>query len=144
MILKRMLDKLGPWILLSGSCAVAGAQSANEGIKVTMDVKPGDNPTVIQPRRGGMLPVAVLTTGEFDAARVDVGTVRLGAEGTEGSVFRTSSDDVDNDGDADLLLLFRMEELGLKCSDTMLRLNGQTTDGMRFWAEEAVEMEGCR
>jgi hypothetical protein len=109
-----------------------------------MDVKPGDEPTTIQPKRGGMLPVAVFTTEEFDATRVNPGTVRFGAEGTEGSVFRTSSDDVDKDGDVDVLFLFRMEELGLECSDTMLKLNGQTTDGMRFWAEEAVEMEGCR
>lgn len=144
MILERMLDALRPWILLSGLCAVAGAQSANEGIKVTMDVKPGDNPTIIQPRRGGMLPVVLFTADGFDAARVDVGTVRLGPAGAEGSVFRTSLDDVDRDGDKDLLLLFRMEELGLKCSDTMLKLSGKTSDGMRFWAEEAVEMEGCR
>ena len=118
-------------------------QSRAEAIHVAIDVKPGDTPTSIEPKREGMIPVAILTTREFDARRVDPATVRIGATGTEAAVFRSMSEDIDRDGDPDLLLLFRVQEMKIECRDATLRLRGKTLDGQQIQGEETVKMEGC-
>lgn len=122
---------------------VAAGQSRAEVIRVTIDVKPGDEPTTIEPKREGMIPVAILTTGEFNATRVDPATVHAGAKGTEAAVFRSASEDIDRDGDTDLLLLFRVQQMGLDCADTSVTLKGKTLDGQAIEGTEAVKMEGC-
>ena len=54
------------WILgiVLGGVTVVSAQA----IRVSIDVKPGDAKTTIEPDRGGMVPVAILTTAQFDAS----------------------------------------------------------------------------
>lgn len=115
-------------------------------LDVLVDVKPGSdvNPLNLKSNgkskgksaaAGGVLPVAVLTTDEFDAVLVDVGTVKLGdplLPGTAGPI-RTNLEDVDDDGDLDLLLLFSvldLTETGAVSPDSAtLFLSGMTTDG---------------
>jgi hypothetical protein len=91
---------------------------------VTIDIKPGDSPTTIEPERQGVIPVAILTTPTFDAALVDISTVAIGPTGTEAEVFRAMFDDVDRDGDTDRLLLFRQQEMGISCTDKVIVLKG--------------------
>ena len=122
---------------------IATGRSSAEVIHVTIDVKPGDTPTTIEPKREGMVPIAILTTREFDAARVDPATVRAGATGTEAAVFRSASEDIDRDGDTDMLLLFRVQQMGLECDGKSVSLKGRTRDGQEIEGTEAVEMVGC-
>jgi hypothetical protein len=121
--------------------AVLAAQSAPPALHVLIDIKPGDTPTTIEPGRQGMIPVAILTTKEFDAADVDPTTVTMGAAGTEATVFRSMLDDVDRDGDKDRMLLFRVQEMRLKCEDSVVRLKGKTNDGRAIEGSETVKME---
>lgn len=113
-------------------------------IRITIDVKPGDQPTTLEPKREGMVPVAILTTKEFDATRVDPGTVRAGATGTEAAVFRSAVEDVDADRDTDMMLLFRVQQMGLECSGKSITLKGRTQDGEEIEGSEAVTMVGCK
>ena len=110
---------------------------------MVIEVKPGDSHTSIEPKRGGMIPVAVLTTQEFDASRVDPATVRVGATGTEAAVFRSMSEDIDRDGDTDMLLLIRVQDMKLECSDTTVHLRGKTLEGQQIEGKKTVKMEGC-
>ena len=120
-------------------------QVGEESLSVTIDIKPGDAPTRIEATRGGMIPVAVLTTPEFDASRVEPATVRMGPTGTEAPVFRSSAEDADEDGDIDLLLLFRVQEMKIECRpDATLNLTGKTRDGQQIEGKEAVKIEGCK
>jgi hypothetical protein len=48
-----------------------------------IDVKPGSFPNSINVRSAGVIPVAILTTGAFDAAAVDPTTVLFGRTGVE-------------------------------------------------------------
>lgn len=121
----------------------APAQERTAVIRVTIDVKPGDSPTSLEPKREGMVPIAILTTRDFDAATVDPGSVRAGATGTEASLFKSMLEDVDNDRDVDLLLLFRVPALRLTCSSKAVTLKGKTDQGRDFEGTELVTMVGC-
>ena len=119
------------------------AQKPGPALRVGIDVKPGDNPTSVEPKRQGMVPIAVLSSKEFDATAVDLSSIRAGATGTEGSMFRSMKEDVDHDGDVDLVILFRVADLALTCSAKGITVKGKTAQGRDFEGTEAVTMSGC-
>jgi len=116
---------------------------AQQALKVTIDVKPGDEKVTLEPEREGMVPILIVTTPQFDAATVDPDTVRIGPGGTEASVFRSMLEDVDKDGDVDRMVLVRVRDMHIKCGNTMIRVTGRTTDGRPFEGSDAVATEGC-
>jgi hypothetical protein len=123
------------------AATVLSVVPAAQTLRVTIDIKPGDSPTTIEPERQGVIPVAILTTPTFDAALVDISTVAIGPTGTEAEVFRAMFDDVDRDGDTDRLLLFRQQEMGISCTDKVIVLKGKTTDGRTIEGSETVVVE---
>ena len=118
----------------------AGAQDA---LHVTIDIKPGHSPTTIEPNSRGMLPVAVLTTRDFDATTIDPTTILAGPNGTEAEPFRTMQEDVNGDGRTDLLVLLRYADLNTKCDTTIIRLTGKTTKGISIEGSQKVTTDGC-
>ncbi len=118
---------------------VAGAQA----MRVTIDVKPGDTPTTVERDRGGMLPVAVLSTAQFDALTIDVSTIRVGPTGVEAEAARTTTSDANGDKRNDLLVLVKVPDLKLKCDDTVIKLTAKTKAGVAIEGSEAVKITGC-
>jgi hypothetical protein len=112
-------------------------------IRVSIDVKPGDTPTTLEPTRQGMVPIAVLSTKEFDASQIDADSVRAGAMGSEAPMFKSMLEDIDHDKDVDLLLLFRVKDLALTCGAKGVTLKGKTLKGQDIEGMEAVTMVGC-
>lgn len=131
-------------LILAFALSTVPGVFAQKVIRVSIDIKPGDQPTTIEPGRQGMIPVAILTTAQFDARTVDPTTIRIGATGTEASVFKSNLDDVDRDKDIDMLLLFRVQEMRVKCGDTSISLKAKTTDGRPIEGSESVTLEGCK
>ena len=89
-----------------------------------------------------MIPVAILTTTEFDATTVDGTTVRFGPSGASPEHDQSHSarvashqHDVDGDRDVDYLLHFRMQDAGIPPGDAEACITGQTLTGQPF--------EGC-
>lgn len=83
-------------------------------LAVLIDIRPGSDQNPLNPGSGGNLPVAVLTTDDFDAATTDLDQpIMLGDPDLAGTATptRNSLEDVDDDGDLDLLLHFRIREL---------------------------------
>lgn len=84
---------------------------------VSVDVKPGSDVAPINLKSKGKLPVAILSTDEFDATQVDPETVKFGdplliADGASPvEPLRWSYEDVDYDGLEDLALKFSMQDL---------------------------------
>jgi hypothetical protein len=150
--MRRMTMSLSPRssaaLLLATVClassppAIAGDEQAKP-LRVTIDVKPGDNPTTLEPKREGMVPIAILSSKDFDAAQVDPTTIRAGATGTEGSIFKSMMEDVDHDKDVDMLLLFPVRQLALTCAAKSITVKGKTEKGQDFEGTEAVTMVGC-
>lgn len=118
-----------------------------EILEVSIDIKPGSSPSSINPSSRGKIPVAILTTdardnqGTFDATTVDPTTVRLGPTGAEAT--RYSLEDVDGDGDVDLVLHFNVQDTGIQCGDGSVTLTGETFDGQKIQGNGAIRTVGC-
>jgi hypothetical protein len=97
-------------------------------INVEIDIKPGTKSNSINLKAGGLLPVAILTTDSFSASTVNPTSVRF----AEAAPARRAFQDVDGDGDADLLLQFQRRSLKLIPSSTHAILTGETKDGQLF------------
>ena len=92
--------------------------------EVDIDIKPGSDPNSINLKSKGVVPVAVLTTPDFDAATVDPATVEFAGA----SPVRWTMEDVDGDTDMDMLFHFRTQDLNLTASSTEATLTGDTSD----------------
>jgi hypothetical protein len=109
---------------------------------VSIDIKPGSDPNAINPRSRGVIPVAILTSDTFDAKTVDEETVAFGPDGAEIVHPRGHVEDVDGDGDLDLLLHFRTQETGIQCGDTEASLCGETLDGVPIESSDSIVTVG--
>ncbi len=107
-----------------------------ELITATIDIKPGSFPNSINPNNKGVIPVAILTTDDFDAATVDPVTVRFGPD--EALPVHYALEDVDDDGDDDMILHFRTQDTGIGAGDTEATLTGKTIDGAYIIGTDSV------
>ncbi|MFC3889970.1 SdrD B-like domain-containing protein [Lentzea rhizosphaerae] len=113
---------------------------------VPTDVKPRSFPSSINVKKDGLIPVAILSTAEFDAvAQVDRTSLTFGATGLEQSLVRCGSpgEDVNDDGRADLVCQFDTAKTGLTCGMTTATLVGRTLDGRRFEGQDDIKLTGC-
>lgn len=124
-------------------------------LPVAIDVKPGGEPNSIRLKGDNgpsEIPVAILSEGSFDARLVDPASVTLGnGSGEETPVTRrrngtpmAAPEDVDGDGDVDLVLHFERPVLmangDLDAATTRLVLRGRLEDGRRIRGEDAVRV----
>ena len=111
---------------------------------VAMDIKPGDNPNMVNPRSRGVIPIAVLSTETFDASLIDVASLRFGATGKEAAAIRGVLDDVDADGDTDLLVFFSSQDSDIDCETLFTYISGVTMTGPAIAGTDSVAMVGCK
>lgn len=101
---------------------VMGSGAPKSALEVEIDIKPGSNPNSINLKSKGVVAVAVLTTVDFDTINIDPETVEFaGAQ-----PLRWRVEDVDQDGDLDLLFHFETQELDLNEDSTEATLTGKT------------------
>ena len=119
-------------------------------IPVAIDIKPGSDPNSINLRSRGVIPVAILTTNtahgdaaNFYALDVDPLSVMFGPDGAGEARGRGHVEDVDDDGDMDLVLRFRTQETGIQCGDAQATLTGETWDKISVEGSDAIQTVGC-
>ncbi|MBI5649417.1 MAG: glycoside hydrolase family 16 protein [Chloroflexi bacterium] len=111
---------------------------------VNIDIKPNDYPNSINPRSNGVIPVAILTTDNFDATTVDMQTIRFGATGTEAVAAKSALEDVNKDSHIDLILHFDTQAIGINCGGTSGVLTGKTLSGQQIKGTDSINTVGCR
>jgi hypothetical protein len=117
---------------------------AETEMTVAIDIKPGSYPNSINPRSKGVIPVAIITTGTFDAAAVDPTTVLFGPTGTEAPPAHSALADADGDGDIDMILHFNTHATGIVCGDTSASLAGKTFGGQAVKGSDSIRTVGCK
>ena len=111
-------------------------------ITVDIDIKPGSDTNPINQGSNGVIPVAILTTDSFDASTVDPGTVTLA--GAEVAVRGKSEklmarlEDVDGDGDDDLMLQVDTQSEGAVWEAGPVTLLGTTYEGQAIEGTDNV------
>lgn len=96
---------------------------------VSIDIKPGSDPNSINPGQPGVIPVAVLTTEDFDAATVDPGTVVFAGAAPRHFALE-NVDRKKGDKDLDLILHFNTQDTDIKPGNDAACLTGQSYDGV--------------
>jgi hypothetical protein len=116
----------------------------DQNVIVPIDIKPGSTRNTVNLKAKGVVPVAILSTGTFDAASVDILTVAFGpgsAQETHGNVH---IEDVNGDSLPDLMLHFRTQETGIQCGDTEASLTGVTYFGDAFEGADTIMTVRCK
>lgn len=102
------------------------------------DIKPGSEENPINLKSRGVTPVAIYTTEGFDATTVNIETVTLGPN--EAPVVHYAYEDIDDDGDIDLILHFRTQATGIAEDDTEVTLVGETDSGTVFTGTNTIKI----
>lgn len=139
-------------ISLSNNLALIGAPLAGGSayvfdlsppLIIAIDIKPSDGQNVVNLKSKGNIAVAILTTDTFDATQVDWESVSFGPDAATESHGRAHVQDVDVDGDMDMLLHFRIQETGIACGDMTATLVGETFGGDAITGADSVEIVNC-
>jgi len=111
-----------------------------DGREVSIDIKPGSYPNSINLKSKGEIPVAILSTKDFDATTVDGETVRFGPGEAEPDHGSGHLEDVNGDSLVDWLGHFRTQETGLSAGDTEAYIKGKTQDGDDLFGTDSVNI----
>ena len=115
-----------------------------------VDVKPGSHPNPLNLGSTGRVPVAILSSPGCNAVNIDPATVTLGDDDgndtpvamRKNGTLMASFEDVDFDGDMDLVLHFETQALvsngDLNSSTTQIILNGLDALGIPYQGSDAV------
>lgn len=121
--------------------AVVGLNLEPTPIEVVIDIKPGSDENPINLKSKGVVPVAILSSADFDATLVDPTSITLAGapvaqRGRNGSLF--SYEDVNGDGLVDVLFQVETQALQLNEGDDSAALEGALLSGIPIVGSDVV------
>jgi WD40 repeat protein len=134
----------------TGVCLATAGKAPEPEPAIDIDIKPDSDTNSVNPRSKGVIPVAILTAStangdsfDFDAWTVDPTTLAFGPGAAGIKHSSGHAEDVDGDGDIDMMLHFPTQDTGVTCLDAELTLTGATFDGLEFTATDSIQVVGC-
>jgi len=123
-------------------CFKLDRSACSQVIQVAIDIKPGADPNKINLGSRGVIPVAILSDANFDATTVLPMSVELAGAGVavRGDEPLAYGEDVDDDGDVDLVLRVEASEFdpGPDFDQGYVTLTGVADDGTVIEGEDYV------
>lgn len=107
---------------------------------IEIDIRPCSLPNNINLKSEGKVPVAILTTDNFDASNIDPSTIEFAGA----SPLKWHLKDVDLDGDMDLVLHFKTQELDLTENSVEATLTGETFDFQLIQGTDSIRIVPIR
>jgi len=110
-------------------------------LAVAIDIQPGSTTNRINLKKGGPVPVAILSSAQFDApAQVDRTSLTFGRTGDEASLTSCNrrAKDVNSDGLSDLVCSFSTAASGFQAGDTEGVLKGRTVSDVSIIGSDSV------
>jgi hypothetical protein len=117
-------------------CDIGAYEFVSPYIEVQIDIKPGSYPNSINLKSKGKIPVAILTTDDFDAYDADP----VSCEFAGVYPLRWHMEDVDHDGDLDMVMHCKTQELDLARDSTEATLEGETYGGTPIVGTDSVNI----
>lgn len=117
-----------------GSTGIKVKLAVPGDLEVAIDIKPGSDTNIINLKSKGVVPVAILTTGSFDAHEVDAGTVEF----ADAMPVQWAFEDVDGDGDEDMIIHFKTQDLNLVSTQELNTLSAQASDAEASAVKKAM------
>jgi len=114
---------------------------------VSIDIKPGCHLNSTNLKSKGKIPVAILSTKDFDApSQVDRNSLTFGRTGDEQSLAfcNRRPEHVNRDGLKDLVCHFYIPDTGFQCDDTKGILKGKTLDGTPIEGTDSIRIVPCK
>jgi len=110
-------------------------------LTVQIDIKPNTTENRVNPKSQGKIPVAILSTGRFAAPEVvKQDTLTFGRAGTEQSLAFCKPEDVNADGQLDLMCHFETEQAAFEMNDTQGILKGLTRTGTPLKGVDSISI----
>jgi hypothetical protein len=125
-------------------CDIGAYELLVENTPLIIDIKPLKEPNSIYPGSPQKIPVAILTTADFDALQINPLTMRFGPDAAPEFHETGHVKDVDGDGDIDLLLHFDTRDTGIQCGDADATLTGETSGGQGVTGTDSINTVNCR
>jgi hypothetical protein len=126
---------MGPNPNGSYKLVISGVTPADNMVYINIEIKPGsDEFAPVNPKSKGNIPVALLSSAQFDALKVKRDTVTFGGTGDERSLLRCGKEgtDVNGDGRMDLICQFDNQLADFDPGDLAGIVRGYSEDGRRF------------
>jgi hypothetical protein len=114
-------------------------------LQVEIDIRPGAEQNIINLGSHGVIPIAILSSADFDATEVDPGTIELSGATVairgQGNRLMAHEEDVNEDGLLDLVMQVETDNLDPDAfQDGQARLTGETYDGVAIegWGDITI------
>ena len=125
------------------NCVPLDFTTVSGPLLVEIDIKPGSYPNAINLGAYGLIPVAIVSTMDFDATTVDPATVQLAGAGVDvrgkSDRFMAHEEDVNGDGLIDLVLQVATENLDQgSFQDGYAILTGTTYSGQSIEGTDEI------
>jgi len=108
---------------------------------VEIDVLPGDEANVVYPNKSGDLPIAILSSAEFDATQVSVSGLKINTQPNVAELVGVAN--VDGLYGPDLVAQFPVQESAIFCNDTEITITGYTDTGDYITGAGVIDATQC-
>jgi hypothetical protein len=119
-------------------------QDGDVVIPVSIDIKPGSFPNSINLSSAGVVPVAILSSGTFDATQVNPGTVSLAGAMVKligkGDKYSCQAVDINGDGLLDLLCHVTTAQFMIEPGTSVAFLEAETFNGQKIIGQDSIQI----